>query len=152
MLPTLARLLVVAISLLVCPGAAFALMPLAQPEPFAGIDPGRSETFVGAWAIRIPTKEMGIPDTVLATCERPVRIKAADETHIFYLGPPETEADAAMELQRLNDGAMWEPIAGGPSFFAFWVGQDLFYLYDEVPQVEADWGYPYIYTRCANED
>jgi hypothetical protein len=147
-LPKIIRMLVVAASLLAGPGYAFALMPLAQPEPFAEIDPGRSEPFVGSWAISIPTMDVGVPDSILATCELPVRIQAANDTHIFSVGPDETEADAAIELQRLDGGAMWEPIAGGPSFFAFWVSADVFYLYDEVPEVEADWGLPYVYRRC----
>lgn len=130
-------------------GGALALTPLAKPEPFAAIDPGTSAPFADAWAISIPTMEVGVPDTVLATCELPVRIQSADENHIFYLGPRETEADAAMELQRRDGGTMWEPIAGGPSFFAFWVSQDVFYLYDQVPETEADWGLPYVYRRCS---
>ena len=128
--------------------SAHALVPLAKPEPFPDFDPGSSAPFAGSWAISIPTMEVGVPDTVLARCELPVRIQAADETHIFYLGPRETEADAAMALKKQDEGAMWEPIAGGPSFFAFWVGQDVFYLYDQVPAVAADWGLPYVYRRC----
>ena len=133
-------------------GSAHALLPLARPEPFPNFVPGDSAPFAAAWAITIPTMEVGIPDTVLATCDRPVRIEAADKTHIFYLGPRETEADAAMELQVLDGGTMWTPIAGGPSFFAFWVDHDIFYLYDEVPQAEADWGIPYVYRRCLSAD
>jgi hypothetical protein len=147
-LPNTTRALLVSAVLLAGPSNAFAMLPLPQPDPFAEFDPGRSEPFVGAWAISIPTMDAGMPDTVLATCDLPVRIQAADESHIFYLGPRETEADAAMELRRLDNGAMWEPIAGGPSFFAFWVSRDVFYLYDEVPKVEADWGLPYVYRRC----
>jgi hypothetical protein len=147
-LPKIIRTLVVAASLLAGHGDAFAMMPLAQPEPFTEVDPGRSEPFVGSWAISIPTMDVAVPDSVLASCDLPVRIQAADDTHIFSLGPHETEADAAIELQRLDGGAMWEPIAGGPNFFAFWVSADVFYLYDEVPQVEADWGLPYVYRRC----
>ena len=131
---------------------ALALMPLAQPEPYAEFDPGSAAPLADAWAISIPTMEVGVPDTVLATCDLPVRIQAADETHIFYLGPTETEADAAMELQRRDGGAIWEPIAGGPSYFAFWVSRDVFYLYDQVPEAEADWGLPYVYRRCSGEN
>ncbi|KQX39873.1 hypothetical protein ASD04_04270 [Devosia sp. Root436] len=128
--------------------AANALMPLAKPAAFPDIDPGNAAPFAGAWAVTVPTMEVGIPDTVLARCELPVRIEAADATHIFYLGPRDQEADAAMALRELNGGALWEPIAGGPNFFAFWVGHDLFYLYDEVPPDDAGWGRPYVYVRC----
>ena len=148
MLRNIARAVVVAAVALGSVGSAYALMPLAKPEPFSGFDPGSAAPFVGSWAITIPTMEVGEPDTVLAGCALPVRIQAADGTHIFYLGPRETEAEAAMQLQKQDGGAMWEPIAGGPSFFAFWVSHDLFYLYDQVPQVEADWGLPYMYRRC----
>lgn len=148
MLRNVFRVLVVAAIVAGSHGGAYALMPLARPEPFADIDPGSSAPLAGSWAISIPTMEVGEPDSVMATCELPVRIQAADETHIFYLGPRETEADAAMELRELEGGAMWEPIAGGPSFFAFWVSHDVFYLYDQVPKVEADWGMPYVYQRC----
>lgn len=128
--------------------AAFALLPLAKPAPYPDFDPGQAAPFAGSWAIAIPTMEVGVPDQVLARCELPVRIEAADEHHIFYLGPRETEPDPAMELQKQDGGALWAPIAGGPSFFAFWVSEDVFYLYDAVPQAEADWGRPYVYSRC----
>ena len=151
MLPDITRPLLLAAVFLAEPSSAFALMPLAKPELFDDIDPGSAAPFAGEWAISVPTMEVGVPDTVLATCELPVRLQAANETHIFYLGPRETEAEAAIELQRLNGGAMWEPIAGGPSFFAFWVTADVFYLYDQVPETDADWGLPYVYRRCSAE-
>jgi hypothetical protein len=148
MLRNVTRAVVVTAIVLGSHGSACALMPLAKPAPFSEIDPGSSAPFAGAWEITIPTMEVGEPDTILARCALPVRIQAADETHIFYLGPRETEADAAMQLKTQDGGTMWEPIAGGPSFFAFWVSQEVFYLYDQVPEVEADWGLPYVYRRC----
>jgi len=148
MLRNITPAVVVAAIVLGSHGSAYALMPLAKPAPFSEFDPGSSAPFAGSWEITIPTMEVGEPDTILARCALPVRIQAADQTHIFYLGPRETEADAAMQLQKQNGGAMWEPIAGGPSFFAFWVSQEVFYLYDKVPEVEADWGLPYVYHRC----
>jgi hypothetical protein len=148
MLRNITRAVLLAAVALASPGGAYALMPLAKPEPFPEVDPGSSAPFVGSWAITIPTMDVGDPDTTLAECGLPVRIQAADQTHIFYLGPKESEADAAMELRKLDGGALWEPIAGGPSFFAFWVSHDLFYLYDQVPEADADWGLPYVYRRC----
>jgi hypothetical protein len=92
--------------------------------------------------------EVTEPDAELATCDRPVRIESANDTHIFYLSPQQNEADAAIELTSVDEGTFWAPIAGGPSYFAFWIDADNFYLYDEVPKVDADWGRPYIYRRC----
>lgn len=93
--------------------------------------------------------EMGEADSDYAVCALPVRIEAASETHIFYLGPRENEADAAMELIPEQGGARWEPIAGGPTFFAIWIDPDMFYLYDTVPATDADWGMPFVYRRCS---
>lgn len=131
-----------------CMSSASAMTGLVKPEPFPDFEPRAAAPYTGAWAITLPTMDAGVPDTMVATCERPVRIEPASETHIFYLGPREKEADAAMELLPQNGGAVWAPIAGGPSFFAIWVSQDMFYLYDEIPQAEADWGHPYVYRRC----
>ena len=129
----------------------YALMPLAKPEPFAEFDPGSSAPFVGSWSISIPTMEVTEPSEILARCTLPVRIQAANESHIFYLGPREAEPSTAMELQEQNGGALWVDLGGGPSFFAFWVNQDVFYLYDTVPVTEADWGLPYVYVRCSDQ-
>jgi hypothetical protein len=127
---------------------ALALTPLAKPGPFTDVDPTDASAYQGSWSITVPTMDVGEPDTVYAQCKLPVRIAPADETHLFYLGPRETEADAALELLPVNNGARWEPIAGGPSFFAFWVSADVFYLYDMVPETDADWGMPFVYRRC----
>ena len=142
------RLLLAGLMAIIMCGQPAAMLPLAKPAPFPEVDAGSAAPYAGAWAISIPTMEVGIPDQVLAACELPVRIEPADATHIFYLGPRETEADAAMQLRAQDGGAMWEPIAGGPSFFAFWVNQDLFYLYDEIPEADSDWGMPHVYRRC----
>ncbi|KFL28406.1 hypothetical protein JP75_24370 [Devosia riboflavina] len=128
--------------------ATFALTPLPRPVASAAVEAGKSAPFVGAWSVSMPTMEVGTPDTDYAICALPVRIEAANETHIFYLGPREKEADAAMALIPDQDGARWEPIAGGPVFFAIWINTDTFYLYDIVPETNADWGMPFIYRRC----
>ena len=127
---------------------ALAMAPLARPEGTPSIETGKSQPFVGAWAVSLPTREIGARDTDYAVCALPVRIEAADETHIFYLGPREKEPDAAMELVPDRDGARWEPIAGGPTFFAVWVDENLFYLYDQIPETDAGWGMPFVYRRC----
>ena len=144
------RWIILALAMIGGVSSAHALMPLPRPEPYPAFDPGSSAPFVGSWSISIPTMEVSEPDEVLASCARPVRIEAANKSHIFYLGPHETEPSVAMELQERNGGAAWMDLAGGPNFFAFWVGQDVFYLYDTVPETEADWGRPYVYLRCAN--
>lgn len=140
------RLLVVATGLSTT--TAFALTPLPKPEATAAIEAGKSAPFVGAWSVSMPTMEVGTPDTDYAICALPVRIEAASETHIFYLGPREVEADAAMELVPDRGGARWEPIAGGPTFFAIWIDPDTFYLYDTVPETDDHWGMPFVYKRC----
>jgi hypothetical protein len=128
--------------------AAFALTPLPKPEGTTEVEIGKSAPFVGAWSVSMPTMDVGEPDTDYAICALPVRIETANETHIFYLGPRDIEADAAMELVPDRDGARWEPIAGGPIFFAIWVDPDTFYLYDTVAETEPDWGMPFVYRRC----
>lgn len=142
------RLLVVCILTGVGTVSALALTPLPRPEPAPEIDPGQSSPFVGEWSVSMPTMEVGEPDTDYAICALPVRIEAADPTHIFYLGPREKVADAAIQLVPDLGGARWEPIAGGPVFFAIWVSEDLFYLYDQIPEVDAGWGMPFVYRRC----
>lgn len=127
---------------------ASALTPLPRPAATAAVEAGKSAPFVGEWSVSMPTREVGTLDTDYAICTLPVRIEAANETHIFYLGPLDVEADAAMELVPNLRGARWEPIAGGPIFFAIWLDPDTFYLYDTVPETDADWGMPFIYRRC----
>ena len=130
-------------------GAAQAMAPLPRPEVDSGIPTGQSAPFTGSWSVTLPTREVSEPSETLATCDRPIRIEAASDTHIFYLGPDQTEADAAIELIANQDGTNWEPIAGGPAFFALWVTEDHFYLYDAVAEGEPDWSAPYIYDRCS---
>jgi hypothetical protein len=127
---------------------AQALAPMIRPEPAADILPGRAEPYIGAWSVTLPTREPTEPNTALAICALPVRIEKANDTHIFYLGPREQEADAAIELVVSGDGTHWQPIAGGPAFFAIWVNPDSFFLYDAVAEGEPDWSQPYIYNRC----
>ncbi|HWV19984.1 MAG TPA: hypothetical protein VN036_03050 [Devosia sp.] len=128
--------------------ASLALTPLLKPEASSAVEAGKSAPFVGAWSVSVPTMEVGETDTDYAVCALPVRIEAANETHIFYLGPREDEADTAMELIPEQDGARWEPIAGGPTFFAIWIDPDMFYLYDTVSETDADWSMPFVYRRC----
>jgi hypothetical protein len=128
--------------------AAFALTPLPKPVASTEVEAGTSAPYADAWSVSMPTMEVGTPDTDYAICTLPVRIEAADETHIFYLGPSEVEADAAMELVPDQGGARWEPIAGGPTFFAVWINPDTFYLYDTIPETDADWAMPFVYRRC----
>jgi hypothetical protein len=129
-------------------GLAQAMAPLPRPEVDSGIPTGRSEPFVGSWSVTLPTREVVEPSEALATCDRPIRIEAASDTHIFYLGPDEAQADAAIELIANEDGTNWEPIAGGPVFVSLWVTQDQFYLYDAVAEGDPDWSAPYVYHRC----
>jgi hypothetical protein len=128
--------------------SASALTPLPRPAASAAVPPGRAEPFVGLWSMTLPTMEMGEPDADFATCTQPVRIERAGDAHIFYLGPNDSEADAAIELSAREDGTYWSPIAGGPTYFTLWVDVNAFYLYDAMPQTEADWGRPFVYRRC----
>jgi hypothetical protein len=137
-----------AVAMLMGVGAAQAMAPLPRPEVDSGIPTGQSAPFVGSWSVTLPTREVTEPSETLATCDRPIRIEAAGDTHIFYLGPDEAEADAAIEVSANNDGTSWEPIAGGPAFVSLWVTQDQFYLYDAVAEGDPDWSAPYIYDRC----
>ena len=125
-----------------------AMAPLPRPEVSFSVPTGQSEPFVGSWSITVPTREVTQPSEALATCDRPIRIDPANDTHIFYLGPDEVEADAAIELITNQNGTAWEPIAGGPAFVSLWVTQDQFYLYDAVAEDDPDWSAPYIYDRC----
>ena len=63
----------------------------------------------------------------------------------------EADLGRARKLQEQDGGALWVDLGGGPSFFAFWVNHDVFYLYDTVPVTEADWGLPYVYVRCSDQ-
>lgn len=112
------------------------------------VEAGKSAPFVGSWSVTMPPEDVGEPNTDYAICAQPVRIEAANDTHIFYLGPSDVEADAALELVPEDSGARWEPIAGGPTYFAIWIDPDTFYLYDTIPAMDADWDRPFIYRRC----
>lgn len=127
---------------------AHALTPFPRPVNADGIPNGVSEPFAGQWSVTLPTMEVTEGDTVLASCDRPVTIEAADERHIFYIAPRQEAREPAMELIDRNGGTVWEPIAGGPRFFAYWRSADNFYLYDEEPLPDADWVMPYVYVRC----
>ena len=128
--------------------AVWAMAPLPRPLVDSSIATGQSTPFVGSWSVTLPTREVTEPSKALATCDKPIRIDAASDTHIFNIGPDEVEADAAIELIAHEDGTDWEPIAGGPAYFALWVTQDQFYLYDAVAEGDPDWSAPYIYDRC----
>ena len=129
-------------------GAVQAMAPLPRPEVDFSIPTGQSEPFVGSWSITLPTREVTEPSEALATCDRPIHIEPANDTHIFYRGPDEVEVDAAIELIPNQDGTSWAPIAGGPAFVSLWVTQDQFYLYDAVAEGDPDWSAPYVYDRC----
>lgn len=128
--------------------SALAMAPMLRPDPSPDIPVGQAAPFAGSWSLAMPSREVTEPGTTLAICTLPIRIEAADDTHIFYLGPRETEPDAAIELVAVGDGTGWQPIAGGPAFFALWITPDRFYLYDAVAEGEPDWDSPYIYERC----
>lgn len=145
----LARSAIAATALMALSGLpALAMTPLPRPEASTEVPAGQAAPFTGSWAVTMPTREVRDPSITLTICTLPVRIEAANDTHIFYLGPRETEADAAIELVIHDDGTAWRPIAGGPAFFAFWITPDQFYLYDAVTDGEPDWDSPYIYERC----
>lgn len=128
--------------------AALGMAPMPRPVADPAIQPDDAASYEGSWSLALPTREATEGDTIVVSCARPIRIEAANATHIFYLGPDEVEADAAIELIATDDGADWKPIAGGPAYFAVWVTEDSFYLYDAVAEGEPDWTAPYVYTRC----
>lgn len=129
-------------------GPCSAMAPMARPVANSAILPGQAAPFVGAWSITLPTREASEGEAILVTCATPIHIEQANPTHIFYLGPDQAEADAAIELSPSGDSTKWEPIAGGPSYVSIWVTADSFYLYDAVSEGEPDWALPYIYNRC----
>jgi hypothetical protein len=79
------------------------------------------------------SEEAGHAGTIDAACYRPKRIKAADKTHIFYIGPDETDADAAIQLIANGGQTDWQPISGDPRSFVIWIAEITFHLYDEGP-------------------
>ena len=83
-----------------------AMMPWPR-ESIADVEDGKAAPFVGNWSMVLA----GQPDTTYATCELPVRIEAANETHIFYVGPKDPEPEAATELVSRNGRTAWLPIA-----------------------------------------
>ena len=128
--------------------ATSGMAPMPRPVADPAIGPAQAASYAGSWSLTLPTREASEGDKIVVACDRPIRIEAANPTHIFYLGPDEVEADAAIELVASGDGADWKPIVGGPAYFALWVGADSFYLYDAVSEGEPDWTAPYVYTRC----
>ena len=137
------RLVLAVLAPLLLTTAASALMPWPR-ESIAEVENGRSAPFVGQWSMIVE----GRPDTTYATCDLPVRIRAANDTHIFYEGPNDPEAEAATELVSRNGRTAWLPIAGGPRYFAVWVHPDRFHLYGADVEDEVDWGEPYAFTGC----
>jgi hypothetical protein len=123
--------------------AALALTPWPR-ENIVDVEDGRSASFVGEWSM----EQAGRPTTTYATCDLPVRIEAADETHIFYRGPKDPEPEAATELLARDGRTHWRPIAGGPDYFTVWVSPDRFHLYQAEVENAVDWGEPYAFTRC----
>ena len=137
------RLALTALVTLLLTTLAAGMMPWPR-ESIAAVENGKAEPFVGNWSMIVA----GRPDTTYATCEMPVRIEAASETHIFYSGPKDPEPEAATELVSRNGRTVWLPIAGGPQYFAVWVHPDRFHLYDADVEDDVDWGEPYDFTRC----
>lgn len=137
------RLAFIPLVALLMAAAASAMMPWPR-ESIPDVEDGKAAPFAGNWSMVVA----GRPDTTYATCDLPVRIEAADETHIFYEGPKDPEPEAATELVSRNGRTAWLPIAGGPQYFAVWVHPDRFHLYDADVENEADWGEPYDFTRC----
>ena len=126
---------------------------LAMAPPFpenniTSIADGQAEPFVGTWSLVLPAGRPDEADTVHATCDRPVRIEAADERHIFYIGPYGAGDEAATELVSRDGRTWWEPIAGGPHSFAIWTAPDRFHLYDTDVATPLEWAQPLVYTRC----
>lgn len=137
------RLALAALVMLLLTASASALMPWPR-ESIAEVEDGKAAPFVGRWSMVVE----GMPDTTYATCGLPVRIRAANDTHIFYEGPNDPEAEAATELVSRNERTAWLPIAGGPQYFAVWVHPDRFHLYEADVENDVDWGEPYAFTRC----
>ncbi|HEY8574729.1 MAG TPA: hypothetical protein VIL88_00145 [Devosia sp.] len=127
----------------VAPVTSLAMMPWPR-KGIADVPNGVAAPFVGHWSM----EQDGRPATVYATCKLPVRIRAADDTHIFYEGPKDREAEAATQLVARDGRTHWEPIAGGPRYFTVWVHPDRFHLYEAEVEAEIDWGEPYAFTRC----
>ena len=129
-------------------GPSSAMAPMPRPVANSEVPSGQAAPFVGAWSMTLPTREASEGDAILVTCAAPIHIEEANLTHIFYLGPDQAEADAAISLIQSGDSTKWEPIAGGPIYVSIWITPDSFYLYDAVSEGEPDWALPYIYNRC----
>jgi hypothetical protein len=137
------RLALAALAAMLTATVVSAMMPWPR-ESIPDVEDGKAAPFVGNWSMVLA----GQPDTTYATCELPVRIEAADDTHIFYVGPKDPEPEAATELVSRDGRTAWLPIAGGPQYFAVWVHPDRFHLYDADVEEAVDWGEPYAFTRC----
>lgn len=144
----LRRLGLICMTLTLAVNSAWAMSPPYPRESIAGVQDGRSAPFVGSWAMSMPSDVPGQDGVTYVNCEQPIRIEPADESHIFYLGPKETEADAAIELVATDGSTAWEPIAGGPRHVAVWVALDSFHLHDAEALSEEEWARPFIYLRC----
>lgn len=128
--------------------AVSALTPFPKPEPTDDVANANAHAFAGSWAIRNPTMTMGEPDRSLAICSLPIRIEAMGGKTMIYYQPGETRSGTILTLRAIEGGTLWTPDDGSDSDFAFWVSRDAFYFYDDVPTQDAEWGHPYIFTRC----
>lgn len=140
---TVKHLAVAMVALALATSGVSALMPWPR-EGIAGVENGKAAPFVGTWSMQ----QAGRPDTIYATCDLPVRIRAATDDHIFYEGPNDPEAEAATELVASNGRTRWVPIAGGPEYFVVWVHPNRFHLYEADVEDDVDWGEPFAFTRC----
>lgn len=113
------------------------------------IENGKATPFEGTWSMGLPDDENAITTTQFVGCDLPIRIDAADDTHIDYLSPRNTEVERTMKLRAFMDRTVWLPVSGGPSYIAVWIDTDSFYLYDVGEMGRAEWDWPYIYRRCA---
>jgi hypothetical protein len=104
-----------------------------RSESILAIEQVLAEPYVGAWSLSLLSEEPGRAGTIYATCAKHLRTEAADKTHIFYIGPDETDADAAIQLIANGGQTDWQPIAGDPRSFVIWIAENTFHLYDEGP-------------------
>jgi len=126
---------------------ALALTPFPT-QNIADVPDGQAAPFVGQWAVIMQSGAAGKPATIFSTCALPVRIEAADETHIFQRGPNEDEDDPAIALSDVDRRTAWGPIEGGPYSVAVWLSPDRFNLYEADVVINQDWSQPMTYSRC----
>ena len=135
-------------ALLVGAGSVAAMSPPYPWQNITSVPDGQSAPFVGSWSMNLPADKPGVPDISTVTCDHPIRMEAADATHVFYLGPEDRAADAAVELVARDGRTAWEPIAGGPRYSVVWISPDSFHMHEADAVSEQDWAQPLVYERC----